>query len=322
MTEADLNTNTNDRRIRPEGGAQAVLARRGLIRAGAIAAAATAGAVAATAGSTQSASAATGDAVKVGGAFTADKAATSLTVTNSTTLPALRLTNATGPSLVLTPISDGQDPMLPLGGLAGTKTGPLIGLSDGTGAVFTSTLVTGVDLAAMPTPLAITPTRLLDTRYASGRGGILGSSAAAFDSSHRLIGGKYLDLFVGDADQDVTLQAAFLNITVTGALANGYIAAYPPGPRPTASTLNYVKNVTLANGAFVALGLSGTAFAVRIYASSTSHVIVDLTGAAVTGEPGPAAAAAAATTARTATRIARTRPASRFTRTMGAARRR
>ena len=101
MTEADLNTNTNDRRIRPEGRAQAVLARRGLIRAGAIAAA---------------------DAITVGGTFTANNRTTALEVTNSTTLPALRLTNPTGPSLELNPISDGQDLMLPLGGLAGTKT--------------------------------------------------------------------------------------------------------------------------------------------------------------------------------------------------------
>ena len=322
MTKSQFTSGTNDRGIQPESGAPAVVARRGFIRAGAIAAAATAGAVAASAASAQNASAADGDPITVGGTFTADNRTTSLEVTNSTKLPTLRLTNPTGPSLMLNPISDGQDLMLPLGGLAGTKTGPLIGLADDTGAVFTSTLVTGVDLAAMPTPLAIAPSRLLDTRYASGRGGLIAPAAGTFDSSHRLVGGKYLDLFVGDADQDVTLQAAFLNITVTGALANGYIAAYPPGPRPTASTLNYVPGATIANGAFVALGVIGAAFAVRIYSFATSHVIVDLTGAAVTGQPGPAAGATATTAARSATRSARNRPASRFTRSMGAARRR
>ena len=85
-----------------------VVGRRGVLRGGAIAAGVAAGAVIAGA-TAQTASAANGEAVTVGGNFTGT-AATGLTITGSTTVPTLKLTNATGPSLQLTPVLAAGDP--------------------------------------------------------------------------------------------------------------------------------------------------------------------------------------------------------------------
>ncbi len=322
---SDQTSSERNEAIRPSAD-EAVLARRGLIRAGAIAAAAAAGAVAATATSATQAEAATGDPIKIGQAFTASNAATTLAVTGSTTVPALKLTNLTGPALTLTPVTgDDLDATLPVGAIASTSAGPLIGLADESGAAFTSTLATGADLAALPVASAITPVRLLDTRNASARTGILASSSGAFDSSGRLKIGAYLDLAVGDATADVTLEAAFLNATVTGAVGGGHVTLCPPGPKPSTSSVNFTKGQTVANATFVLLGVIEDYFAVRIYTSQTTHVIIDLTGATVTGIPGPAAASAnssAKAGANGADRARRSRPAARFTRSLGHVRRR
>ncbi len=303
-----------------QGATEPVLARRGLMRAGAVAAAVTAGTAAASVLSTPKAEAAAGDTVKVGGSFSSNSQ-TKLSLLGSTSTAPLALVNPTGPSLYLAPINQEPAETLPVGYLANTDLGPLIGLLDDEGVAFTSTLATGADIAQLAVPTPIAPTRMLDTRSASGRSQILASSSSAFDSSGRLKGGAYLDLAVLQADQpDFSFTAAFLNITVTGPLGAGYVSVYPPGPRPSASTLNYVEGQTIANGIFVALGVNGDAFAVRIYSFATTHVIVDLTGAALTMLPGPAAPAAAVKAARA--RPTRTRAAARFTRSMGPARRR
>ena len=288
-----------------------VVGRRGVLRGGAIAAGVAAGAVIAGA-TAQTASAANGDAVTVGGSFTGT-AGTQLTTTGGATVPTLKLTNATGPTLQLTPVTTNPGGNLALGNILNTPDGPYIGVSDGAGGTMTTLLATGNDLAALPVPQAITPSRVLDTRNGANLNFIVdASSANPFDSAGRLKDGQWLDIAVADAAGDSTVEAAFLNLTVTGSLGSGFVTLCPPGPRPASSTINFGKGQTIANGAFIGAGVVDTAFAVRVYARATTQILLDVTGYSVTAIPGPAAAAAAAMKARRAT--AKLRPSARLTR--------
>ena len=74
-----------------------------------------------------------------------------------------------------------------------------------------------------------------------------------------------------------TATAAYLNVTVTGAKASGYVTVYPCGTtRPTTSTVNFAKGTTVANAAVVRLGGGKVCY----YASAPTDVIVDVTGQA------------------------------------------
>ncbi len=115
---------------------------------------------------------------------------------------------------------------------------------------------------------AVSPSRLLDTR--SGLGGPQG------------------------ATQQVTLQvtgrggvpatgaaAVALNVTVTGPAGSGYVTVYPAGSvRPTASNLNVVRGLTVANLVVVPLGPLGQ---VALYSSTKTHLIADVAGWFSTG---------------------------------------
>ncbi len=72
------------------------------------------------------------------------------------------------------------------------------------------------------------------------------------------------------------VKAVMLNVTVTGPTSGGYLTLFPSGvPRPTASTLNFMKYHTVANSAVTAVGGDGS---VRIYVSASTHVVVDVSG--------------------------------------------
>jgi hypothetical protein len=92
---------------------------------------------------------------------------------------------------------------------------------------------------------------------------------------------------------DDTVDAIFANLAVTGSAAGGFLIVYPPTAtsRPVTSAINFSAGQTIANGGFFATGISGAYHAVRIYASTTTHVILDVTG--FTGPASPAAVASA-----------------------------
>ncbi|HSU34794.1 MAG TPA: hypothetical protein VLJ88_03965 [Propionibacteriaceae bacterium] len=268
------------------------VARRNLLRGAAVAAGA-AGAVALGTARPQEAAATDGDMVVLG------QAQSGLTTTTlrveeefRNSEPTLGLLNSNGPSLFLQALAPEWDGELAVGAIANTTVGPLVGVEGDDSGPMTTYLATGLDLAALPLPVAITPTRLLDTRIAAGRSSILRSSTGALDSSQRLKGGAWIDVVVDAADGAFTLAAAFLNLTATKSTGTGYLTLYPPGPKPLPSSLNFTAGVTIANAAFVGVGIVGTSFAVRIYASTTTHVILDFTGATVSNQPGPASQAA------------------------------
>lgn len=265
------------------------LQRRRLLRGGAVLAGA-AGLTAIGSALAPSAEAADGDPVRAG--LTTNATTTTTLELAASATPTLALRNADGPSLALQPLAADWEGPLAVGEIANTEIGPYLGVDQG-GTATPTILATGQDLAQLALPVAITPVRLLDTRNAAGREGIVRRSSGALDSSFRLRAGAWIDIALAPADGDTTVDAAFLNVTVTGSLSGGYITAYPPGTRPLSSTLNYAKAQTIANGAFVQVGVAGTAFVVRLFASATTHVLADLTGATVAEAPGPAAAVAA-----------------------------
>jgi hypothetical protein len=116
----------------------------------------------------------------------------------------------------------------------------------------------------------LTPCRLADTR--SGNGGIMTSSA---DRSFQV---------QGLCGVPTGARAVSLNVTVTQPSGAGFLTLYPSNvSRPqNVSTINFVANDTVANGAIVPLGPAGAVpnADLRVYAglSGNVHVILDVSG--------------------------------------------
>jgi hypothetical protein len=183
-----------------------ILQRRRLLRGGALLAGAAAGAVAvSTAGATK-AEAADGDTVTVGADHVGSDA-TTFTI-NSQQVPTVGLANENGPSLRLSPLPNDWEGALDAGEIANTYAGPLIGVSEGPADnPVTTYLATGLDLAALPVPVAYeAPDRALDTRTSSGRARVLATSPSPYTTGSRLKAGAWLDVAIGMGDAAVTPQ--------------------------------------------------------------------------------------------------------------------
>ena len=284
------------------------LERRRLLRTGVVMAGVAAGAVAATAGAASKAEAASGDALVLGSPNTAEQ--TTAVALNSavSTGATLALSNANhGPTLALAPELGDWDGNLDPGEIINTNYGPYIGTFDeDTLTPRTDYLVTGADLAFQQILYPVDPTRLLDTR--SNLSNVVGASSdSPFDGESRLKAFQWINVAIEPADEGYVVEAAFFNLTATGALSGGNLTAYPPGPRPGTSTLNFQKALSLANGSFVALGIVGDSFALRIYTTATVHVILDYTGASVYENFAPPPPAGAGATKQAARRRSSTR---------------
>lgn len=230
------------------------------------------------------AQAANGDPVELGAENSATSSTTvSIGDVSGSVDPTLALENADGPTLYLQPQDADYAVALEIGQLANTELGPVLGVNSEFGPT-TTFLVTGIDLAAVPTSYPLpTPQRLLDTRTAAGRRRVIRTSAGAYDPSFRLKAGAWLDVEVAVEEADSRIPGAYLNVTATGGLAGGYLTAYPPPDFPNTSTVNFAKGATIANSTFVATGIVLGRFAVRIRASATTHVVLDLTGISIEG---------------------------------------
>lgn len=119
------------------------------------------------------------------------------------------------------------------------------------------------------------PTRILDTRKG------VGASKAAVAQ------GSYVRLKVaGNGGIPADVSAVALNLTVTDATGNGYVAAQADGAgKPSISNLNYLTGQTVANAAIVSVGSDGY---IDVYNVGTAHATADLI-ADVTGYFRPAA---------------------------------
>jgi hypothetical protein len=114
-----------------------------------------------------------------------------------------------------------------------------------------------------PGLVAITPTRLLDTRNEPA------------PSGQKLEGGTFGVLPFG-TDAARFVSAVVLNVTVDQPEAGGFITLYPcDQARPVASNLNFSSGQTIANLVTAKLSANGE---VCIFSSATTHVIIDMTG--------------------------------------------
>jgi serine protease inhibitor ecotin len=126
------------------------------------------------------------------------------------------------------------------------------------------------------TYVALTPTRILDTRSGNGLSGWFNSHAArTFGVANR-----------GGVPSNATAVTG--NLTVTGQTSSGYLFIGPAATNdPTSSTLNFPQGDDRANGVTVALG--GGNLSVTFVAPAPGpivHVIFDVTGYFVPGTSG------------------------------------
>jgi len=124
-------------------------------------------------------------------------------------------------------------------------------------------IVGGPGLAFYP----VTPCRRADTRNPAGTFGgppIAANSIRSFPVASSSCG------------IPSTAQAYSLNITVVPGGPLTYLTVWPTGqPQPLVSTLNSLDGAVLANAAIVAAGSSGR---ISLYASNTTHAIIDING--------------------------------------------
>lgn len=113
----------------------------------------------------------------------------------------------------------------------------------------------------------ITPARLLDTRPAS-------TVDHHFENTGKLTSGSVLELTVrGRGGIPSTATGVFINVTVSDTGAAGYLSVWPEGDWPGTSTVNFARQQTVANFAFVAIGSDGR-IRVRV-TDADAQVIVD-----------------------------------------------
>ena len=261
------------------------LARRNLIRGGAIAVGAAGAAVALNAAQAR---AANGDPVLAGQSVSAT---TSTFVTmHSTTDSTLVLSNNLGAALNLEPTTAANPLALHPGDLISRSLGPDVVIDQGNGPELTF-VATGLDLP--PATVAFTPVRVMDTRSATLRDRVVDSSTKTwFDSSKRVKAGAWIDVAIADASE-VDLTGAYLNATAVSAASRGFLTVYPSGESlPNSSNLNFPASTSIANLCFVAPGLVDDLWCVRVRVNVAVHVILDFSGAVGYFAP-PAAGVAA-----------------------------
>lgn len=267
-------------------GRRVLLTRGGVVVAGVVGAGVAGAAVAAPAGAAVTDPVLQGELNSVG----TNVASTEITATNNVApTPTLAVTNPG--SRVVSSVTEATPPLrLTQSPVANPSSagagGDMVATSDGnlwfthaipTFAPFPAAVHTDANSNSF-VPLAA-PKRMLDTR--SFRTNVL-DPTGKFDSSHRLLAGQTIHInldslvFLGDA---VTA-----NLTVTGPLKGGYLTLWSGGvARPTASSINFGTGQTIAN-----LTVSGLAAfsqtvtdTIAIFASATTHVILDVAGFAV-----------------------------------------
>ena len=264
------------------------LDRRLLLRGGAVLAGAAGVTVIGAAMGSTKANAADGQFMVVGQPNTCEST-TAITIGGSvgSDTATMTLTNVSGPGLRLVPTGDGYDGGLKPGEIASTSDG----LELGVGAdnfPQTTWIATGLDLDEIPFTVPVGPVRLVDTRIPVGRAGIRTTSPDAFDSSFRLNAGAWMDVAIVPSDV-VGVDAAFVNVTAVTPLRAGVLTVYPPGDRPTVSTVNFARGQNTANGAFTGTDIASEDpdwSVIRIHSTAATHILVDLTGLTVRGISG------------------------------------
>ncbi|GAB2594053.1 hypothetical protein [Microlunatus antarcticus] len=273
-----------------------IVGRRGLLGRGAALAAGTAAGALALGAGTRPAEAAAGDPLIIGSGANLTARYTQLeyrtTGEEPPNRPTLGLINAKGPALYLEPSPEDTDFESEVG--YRTEAGSFFTLKErpvyradepGNPNGYAVGLATLDDIDLVQQPYITAPYRILDTTKAFP--GTI-QPTTNFDSSGRLKAGRYVDVAVGTIDR-FTIRAVFVNVHSSGSTANGYLAVYPAGTSapsnipPRQSTVHFTKGVTVANFTVTPAVLLDTAeggptYFIRVYASATTHVVVDLLG--------------------------------------------
>ena len=122
-----------------------------------------------------------------------------------------------------------------------------------------------------PTPIeTINPGRVYESRAAVTVDGLQRNTGrrAAGSTTSVQVGGR--------GGVPVDAAAAVVNVVAVGPSAGGYLTLYPCGSaRPEASTLNFAAGQTVANGATIRLGSSGS---ICVFSDQETDLIVDVTG--------------------------------------------
>jgi hypothetical protein len=266
--------------------------RRSMLRRGGVVVAATvAGVTAVEALNAGNAQAAPGDALVLGSQVLNDSGAESTSLTSN------------APGATITVENSGDRAPLGLATQSGasflpTVSGELANLDGflycteniGTSGPFTTFVYTEITATQV---VPITPNRVLDTRTTAGRTHIV-NRTGNLDSAGRLLGGHTINIDLSGLE--VAALTAFCNLTVVGSLAGGYLTLFPEPPKPPTSSINFTKGAVVANFAVTGTSVTDT---VSIFASATTHVILDITAFGV-GSPAqifaPIGATAAAVT--------------------------
>jgi 5'-nucleotidase len=124
---------------------------------------------------------------------------------------------------------------------------------------------------ANPSFASVTPARFADTRPA----GV--TVDTKFAGAGRIAaGGQYEVGIAGRGSVPADAVGAIVELTAINPSATGFLTVHPCDPTPpTASTLNYIAGVDVANEVFVALSASG---AVCVFSSSAADVAIDVVG--------------------------------------------
>jgi hypothetical protein len=150
-------------------------------------------------------------------------------------------------------------------------------------------------------PLAA-PVRVMDTRTSAGRANVLDPSGK-FDSTGRLLKGKTIHVNLTSL---VTFgDVVTANLTVTKPAAGGNLTLWSGAvAKPAASSINFAAGQTIANLTVSGLAeFSSTATdTIAIFASATTHVILDVAAFAVSDPAQVLAPFAAPTTSARAQR--------------------
>jgi ribosomal protein S8E len=129
----------------------------------------------------------------------------------------------------------------------------------------------------------VTPCRILDTRNAGSKSGILQANTVrgfwGWNNTFAPQGGSA----TGCGTLESTNTAAVLvNFTVATPVTGGYITAYPGNvadvDKPLAATVNFTAGSVIGNNATVKLNQTNTGDDFKIYSTSNVHVVADIVG--------------------------------------------
>ncbi|NYH44119.1 hypothetical protein HNR22_003846 [Micromonospora jinlongensis] len=256
--------------------------RRLLRRAGAVAAG-VAGTTVVGAAAATPAQAAPGDPVVQGATNAAGNSTTALTSTGTGATLRLENTSTTTsgdtvlarPALQLTPSGDLLHPDSPGGSIGmGTDSNIQVVAEYGGGKYLEYVHTTGNSNQIVP----VSPQRVIDTRSAASRTRILNASSTTLDSSGRLRDGQTIHINLSDFVYFG--DAVFGNLTVTTAVASGFVQIFPYGtPRPANfSNINYLPNQVVANSFMSGIGYQNdnATDVISVYAARTTHIIIDV----------------------------------------------